>query len=393
MSVKLNKEKNNKKPSRPLWSRGFRASRGLSFNINFQSGLKRHSEVVIPDDDSLKPALYQGIVQGFQVRGLLLDEILQFIDAGNLCIPGRGVNSAFFSLFPEFEDLIGNLIIGLFVIGFFEELFLEFLQSLVDTISGFLLSTTDHLCDVLLELRLVGGRITKERVDGLNYHILQYRLIDGSCVAFLPGWLQSTDAAPDDGFATAIVPVDSAEHFTAFAANDNLRKAVVAAVGALFTIGACLDHSPAYQLFLHPQENVLRNNCFVVAFYIVLWNDAIVLRSGLIQKVCGVSFLEQGIADVFLVSEDFVDGAGPPFCFASAGEDAVCFQTFCNPIHRVALQVFPVDALYHLCLFRIDDKISICILGVAEKVIVVYLHLTVLIAELESQLYILAEGL
>lgn len=67
------------------------------------------------------------------------------------------------------------------------------------------------------ELCLVGGRITKERVDGLNYHILQYCLIDSSCVAFLPGWLQSTDAAPDDGFAAAIVPVNSAEHFTACA--------------------------------------------------------------------------------------------------------------------------------------------------------------------------------
>lgn len=68
----------------------------------------------------------------------------------------------------------------------------------------------------------------------MNYHILQYRLIDGSCVTFLSGWFQSTDAAPDDGFAAAIVPVNSAEHLTAFAANDNLCKAVVAAVGALF---------------------------------------------------------------------------------------------------------------------------------------------------------------
>ena len=129
---------------------------------------------------------------------------------------------------------------------------MEFLQSFVNAISGFLLSTTDHLCDVLLELCLVGGLIAKERVNRLNYHILQYRLIDGSCVAFLPGWFQSTDAAPDDGFAATIIPVDSEEHFTAFAANNNLRKAVVAVVGALFTIGACLDHSPAYQLFLHP---------------------------------------------------------------------------------------------------------------------------------------------
>ena len=135
--------------------------------------------MVLPDDDSLKPAFYQGLVEGVQVCGLLLDEVLQFVDAGNLCVSGGSVNRTFFSLFPEFEDLVGNLIIGLFVIGFFEKL----------SISGILLSTTDHLCNVLLELRLVGGLITKERVDSLNYHILQYRLIDGSCVVFLPGRL------------------------------------------------------------------------------------------------------------------------------------------------------------------------------------------------------------
>ena len=145
---------------------------GLSFNINFQSGLEFHCEVVIPDNDALKPALYQGFVEGFKVCMLLLYKILQLVDAGNLCVPGRGVNRAFFSLFPEFEDLVGNLIIGLFVIGFFEKLFLELLQSFVNAISGILLSTTDHLCNALLELRLVGGLIAKERVDGLNYHIL-----------------------------------------------------------------------------------------------------------------------------------------------------------------------------------------------------------------------------
>ena len=225
---------------------------GLSFNINFQSGFKLHSEVVLSDDDSLKPALYQGLVEGFQVCGLLFDEILQLVDAGNLCVPGGSVNRALFALFPELEDLVGNLVVGFFVIGFFEKLFLEFLQSFVDAISGILLSTTDHFCNVLLELRLVGGLITKEHVDSLNYHILQYRLIDSSCVAFLPGRLQPADAAPDDGFVTAIVPVDSTEHFTAFAANDNLCKAVVAAVGALFAIGAGFAHSSAYQLFLHP---------------------------------------------------------------------------------------------------------------------------------------------
>lgn len=99
-------------------------------------------------------------------------KVLQFIDAGNLCVSGGGINRALFTLFPELEDLVGNLIIGLFVIGLFEKLFLELLQSFVNAISGILLSTSDYLCDVLLELRLVGGLITKERVDRLNYYIL-----------------------------------------------------------------------------------------------------------------------------------------------------------------------------------------------------------------------------
>lgn len=71
------------------------------------------------------------------------------------CVSDGSVNRTFFSLFLELEDLVGNLIIGLFAIGFFEELFLKLLQSFVNAISVFLLSTTDHLCDVLLELGMV----------------------------------------------------------------------------------------------------------------------------------------------------------------------------------------------------------------------------------------------
>ena len=82
----------------------------------------------------------------------------------NLCVSGRGINLALFALFPELEDLVGNLVVGFFFIGFFEKLFLESLQSFVDTISGILLSASDHICDVLLELCLIGGLIAKERV-------------------------------------------------------------------------------------------------------------------------------------------------------------------------------------------------------------------------------------
>ena len=99
-------------------------------------------------------------------------KVLQLVDAGNLCVSGSSIDRTFFSLFSEFEDLVGNLIVGFLVVSFFEKLFLELLQSFVNAISGILLSASDHLCDVLLELCLVGGLIAKERVDGLNYHIL-----------------------------------------------------------------------------------------------------------------------------------------------------------------------------------------------------------------------------
>ena len=70
-------------------------------------------------------------------------------------------------------------------------------------------------------------------------------------MAFLTGRFQSAKAAPDDGFTAAIVPMNSAEHFTAVAADNNLCKAMVAAVTALFAIGTGFDHLSAYQFFLY----------------------------------------------------------------------------------------------------------------------------------------------
>ena len=138
---------------------------------------------------------------------------------------------------------------------------------------------------------MIATFVAEHLVDCLDDSILKDQLVDGSGVAFLAGGFQPADAAPDDGFATSIVPVDSAEHFTTFATNDNLCKAVVAAVGALFAIGTGFDHSSAYQFFLHPQEDILWNDCFVVALHIVLRNNVIVLHSGFIQEVYGVGFL------------------------------------------------------------------------------------------------------
>ena len=59
------------------------------------------------------------------------------------------------------------------------------------------------------------------------------------------GGFQSADAAPNDGFDTSVVPMEPAEHFSAFTADDDLGEAMVAAVAALLTTGAGLDHTPA----------------------------------------------------------------------------------------------------------------------------------------------------
>ena len=83
---------------------------------------------------------------------------------------------------------------------------------------------------------------------------------------------------------------------------------MVAAVTAFLTIGAGLNNTSAYQLFLNSHVDFFRNNGFVVAFNIILRNDAGVLNSGLVKEVSGVGLLQKGITDVFLVAEkDFAD--------------------------------------------------------------------------------------
>ena len=38
-------------------------------------------------------------------------KVLQLVDAGNLCVSGSSIDRTFFSLFPEFEDRVGNLVV------------------------------------------------------------------------------------------------------------------------------------------------------------------------------------------------------------------------------------------------------------------------------------------
>lgn len=108
---------------------------------------------------------------------------------------------------------------------------------------------------------------------------------------------------------------------------------MVTAVVPFLTVGAGFTHSPADKFFLYLQVNVLRNNGFVVTFYIVLRNKTVILNSGFVKKVSGVGLLEQGITDVLFVTENFVDGACVPPFPSGTGKDTVTLQTGGNLVH------------------------------------------------------------
>ena len=71
----------------------------------------------------------------------------------------------------------------------------------------------------------------------------------------------------------------------------------------------------------------------MVAFYIVLRDETVILDSGFVQKVCCVGFLEQGLADVFFIAQDLVDGACVLPFSSGTGKDTVTFQPGGNLIH------------------------------------------------------------
>ena len=209
----------------------------------------------------------------------------------------------------------------------------------------------------------------------------------------MTGGFQSAAAAPDDGFAPTVIPVDAPLVFSAFTTKDNLRKAVITGVAASFAVLGVTNHAPADKFLLYQQEDVLRDDRFVVAFNVVLWDGTGVLNALLRQEVCGIGLLKERVAYVFLVPEDLVDCVGVPFLLARAGEDPVRFKPCRDLVHAETLKVFPIDAFDDLCLLRIDYQMSISVLGVSEEAIVVDLNLPLLVAVLKAELHVLRKVL
>ena len=98
----------------------------------------------------------------------------------------------------------------------------------------------------------------KDLIEGSYGDVLQPFLLDGAvCADFDCGrWIQTVDAAPNDGCPSMDVPVDSSGEMAAFSADDDLGEAVVAGAGPLFTGRGAMDVSPSDELLLNMHEKL-----------------------------------------------------------------------------------------------------------------------------------------
>lgn len=92
-----------------------------------------------------------------------------------------------------------------------------------------------------------------------------------------------------------------------------------------------------------------------------------------------LNLLHKSSSDVFLIAQDFVNGACQPLGFSDDCENTVRFKALSDFVHCVILKVLSVNALYDFRLFWVDGKVSFIILSVAKKMVVVDLNLIILV--------------
>lgn len=134
-------------------------------------------------------------------------------------------------------------------------------------------------------------------MKGLDRDLLQQELVyrPVGAVLFSRGRFQAADAAPYDGLAAVIVPVNAPIKLTAVSAENHLCKAVIAGEAAFFACRADVDYPATDKLRLHLHEELFRNDRLVVALDVVLRDGTVVLDTLLCQEVCGVGLLKQRV--------------------------------------------------------------------------------------------------
>lgn len=125
--------------------------------------------------------------------GLLCDVILQVVDSLYLLIPCSGIDCGLLAEFSEPENLISNLVVGFFALGFLDEFLLQGHQLLIDVLNGSGLRSSDNRSDVKLQLCLIATFVSKHLIDGGDHNILQNQFVYRSGVAFQSGGFQPTD--------------------------------------------------------------------------------------------------------------------------------------------------------------------------------------------------------
>ena len=81
---------------------------GLCLNIDCNSGLEFHGEVILENRDLRDQALDQYLVKLRDRGGLAFDEILQVLDQVHLLILDHTVDLGLFSHIPESKNLVSD---------------------------------------------------------------------------------------------------------------------------------------------------------------------------------------------------------------------------------------------------------------------------------------------
>ena len=99
-----------------------------------------------------------------------------------------------------------------------------------------------------------------------------------------------------------VIPVDAPVVFSAFSAEDDLRKAVITGVAASFAVLGVTNHAPAGKFLLYQQEDVLRDDRFVVALHVILREHSVFACK--VKKGCRGSQVTGIAADVLVQHVD-----------------------------------------------------------------------------------------
>jgi len=161
----------------------------LCFDVDCDSGLEVDGEMIFENRDLRDQALDQRLVKPRDGGGLLPDEILKVSDQPHLLVSNNTVNLGLLPHVPEPENLVRDCIVVIFLVGFLQELLLQFPEALIDDLWRQSVSLFDYRGDVGLQGFQKVVFFAEHLIDSLNDYLLQVFLIDRPRSANMAGIL------------------------------------------------------------------------------------------------------------------------------------------------------------------------------------------------------------